>query len=58
MERSSLYKLEECAEFFGVDSPEVTDELTARWEILSRNADLPCLGENAETFKYDSLVAA
>jgi hypothetical protein len=56
--------MEECnifsnvfAELFGVDSPEITDECTLRWEILSRNADLPCIGETGEIFKYDSLVA-
>jgi hypothetical protein len=45
------------AELFGVDSPEIEDEVTLRWEILSRNADLPCIGETGETFKYDRLEA-
>ena len=45
------------AELFGADSPEITDEFKSRWEILTRNADLPCIGETGETFKYDSLVA-
>jgi hypothetical protein len=56
MEKSSLDKVK-YTEFFGVDSPEITDELTTRWEILSRNADLPCIGETGEMFKYDSLQA-
>jgi hypothetical protein len=62
--------MEECnifndrySELFGVDAPELTQDFSSHWEILTRNADvplsrwLPCIGETGDLFKYDSLEA-
>ena len=42
---------------------EIEDDFSRRWEILTRNANIPwrfeltCPGENGEAFVYDSLEA-
>jgi len=44
MGESNLDKFER-ADLFDNDSNECTEEFPSRWEILTRNADLPWIGE-------------